>query len=553
MVEAGKGTYQGKKESDLIDEKIDEVILRALGLDDVFDLDYDTYKTLLKERMMADRMGQKMDSGESGAVTDEYKRVKTKVGRFRLNKKKINVGAFKTKTSKPASESIKPKAKMLPGSTFSPIQKSIPLKKEPEVTQQESQKEQSPSTKKEPKVAQQEPQKEKKPFTYNFKKIENILSDIIKNLKETFSFEKNTEKEKNQEEGRKKKKERESTLEKTIGVVAKIGKKILEPLKGPLDYIINWITYTFLGKVFNNILNWISNPDNSKKMMSITRFLKDWWPALVGAYVIFGTSLGGFVSKLIFTVGAFTAKMLVGAIPKLLSLAKSPLGAGALLLGAGAAIPMLMPETVNEQERKTEEKVKKQGKDKVRAELERQANNPNLYERLTGQDAEAKEQLYKIETGETKSYRKGGKVTGQSGTDIRGAGADTQLIAAQPGEIVINKPTVNALGPEFFLALNKKHGGSGANKPKMAKNIQTAAGGGLVLPAFSSGGQVGEMKGGQHLPDWMERPPTERLYGSSGDVSSKTGTRPNIVNRTPAEGGGYLGGTPKDVKSLPNL
>ena len=91
MVEAGKGTYQGKKESDLIDEKIDEVILRALGLDDVFDLDYDTYKTLLKERMMADRMGQKMDSGESGAVTDEYKRVKTKVGRFRLNKKKINV------------------------------------------------------------------------------------------------------------------------------------------------------------------------------------------------------------------------------------------------------------------------------------------------------------------------------------------------------------------------------------------------------------------------------------------------------------------------------
>ena len=234
MVEAGKGTYQGKKESDLIDEKIDEIVLRALGLDDVFDLDYDTYKTLLKERMMADRMGQKMDSGESGAVTDEYKRVKTKVGRFRLNKKKINVGAFKTKTSKPASESTKPTAlKMLPGSTFSPIQKLIPLKKEPEVTQQESQKEQSPSTKKEPKVAQQEPQKEKKPFTYNFKKIENILSDIIKNLKETFSFEKNTEKEKNQEEGRKKKKERESTLEKTIGVVAKIGQKILEPLKGP--------------------------------------------------------------------------------------------------------------------------------------------------------------------------------------------------------------------------------------------------------------------------------------------------------------------------------
>jgi hypothetical protein len=66
MVEAGKGTYEGKKGTDLIEEKIDEVILRALGLQEVFDLDYDTYKTLLKERMMADRMGQKMDSGEAG-------------------------------------------------------------------------------------------------------------------------------------------------------------------------------------------------------------------------------------------------------------------------------------------------------------------------------------------------------------------------------------------------------------------------------------------------------------------------------------------------------
>ena len=37
----------------LVSEKIDERILRLLGLEDVFDIDYDTYLTLLKEAIVA--------------------------------------------------------------------------------------------------------------------------------------------------------------------------------------------------------------------------------------------------------------------------------------------------------------------------------------------------------------------------------------------------------------------------------------------------------------------------------------------------------------------
>jgi len=521
MVEAGKGTYQGKSQNDLIEEKIDEVVLRALGLDDVFDLDYGTYQTLLKERMMADRMGQKMDTSEVEAVTNEYKRIKGKVGRFRLKREKISANAFKTRVTK-STAPIAQTTRMLPGTTFAkPAQPKLlkPVPIDVATTERGG-----------PIVSSPPGALAKKSYTYNFKKIEGGLDDIIKSLKGSDNFEKEKEKKRKQEEGRKKKKDRESTLEKTIGAIAKIGKKILEPLKGPLDYIINWIKWTFLGKVVHNLLNWMSDPANTKKMESIGRFMKDWWPALVGAYLIFGNSLGRFVSKLIFTVGAFTARMTLAAIPKLLKVIRSPLGMGAMLFGAGAAIPMLMPETVDEQERKTDKAVAEKGKDKVRAELERKANNPNVFERLTGQDAEAKEQLYKMDTGQTKSYgfAKGGKVTTQSGTDIKGAGVDTQLIAARPGEVVINKPTVDALGAPFFLALNQKYGGTNANKPKLAKNVQSAAFGGMVLPAFANGGRIMDDRDDGPLPNARGLNPVAQLRKHFNNFIRSRGADPGF-------------------------
>ena len=81
-------------------------------------------------------------------------------------------------------------------------------------------------------------------------------------------------------------------------------------------------------------------------------------------------------------------------------------------------------------------------------------------------------------------------ISSGSGEKVSGAGPDTQMIAARPGEIVINRETVNAVGADHFLGLNRLFGGPGANKPKTA-SVQAASGGGYVLPAFSSGGMVG--------------------------------------------------------------
>ena len=58
-------------------ESIDERILRIIGLEDIFDIDYETYLTLLKEAMVKARMPKtKLSSEESDLLLDEFKKSK---------------------------------------------------------------------------------------------------------------------------------------------------------------------------------------------------------------------------------------------------------------------------------------------------------------------------------------------------------------------------------------------------------------------------------------------------------------------------------------------
>jgi hypothetical protein len=387
----------------------------------------------------------------------------------------------------------------------------------------------------------------------NVKIIRKTVDSIFKTLSDQNKFfGKQAERERKALENQRRAGKEEKLEEGKDKKFKKAFEKTVKPFSNILDGILNYLTALFLGRAFVKLMNWFGDPDNQSKIESIGRFLKDWWPALLGAYLIFGNSLTRFAIGFIAKIGMWTARMAVAIIPKLLgAIAKNPKAAAAVgLFTAGATIPMLFPQTVNEQERATEKAVAEKGADKVRAELERKANNPNFYERLTGQDAEAREQLSKMETGETKSYgfRRGGKITTQSGKDIKGAGVDTQLIAARPGEVVINKETVDRVGAGFFLSLNKKYGGPNANKPKVAKNVQAASGGGLVLPAFANGGMVGEKNevpiGGTYMGQRGKR--LERSYeglsqkqstgslltdpiGALGRIASRSGVSiPNI-------------------------
>ena len=630
--------YEGVRETDLVDEDISETILRALGLEDVFDIDYGTYRTLLKERMMADRMGQPMDSSEAEAVTEEFKRVKGKVGRFRI---KVRSGEI----SSPVG-----------GGAGSGGMKNFLALKGPDTPAPEETPEAESSDQK-------------------FNKINSILDEILSTIKNSFKFDRSSDKKKKQQQDRDRKQSREDKLEKGSGaakVLTGIGAAILKPLQGPLDYLLNFIKYTFLAKVVKNLFTWFSDPQNQKKLSSVFRFLKDWWPAMVAAYLIFGNGLSRGILKLTAILVKGAARLLKVALPKLMSLiARNPKAAAATaLFTAGATVPLLFPNTVNEQERKIEAKPGTDA-DKIEA-LKEQKQNLNPLQNLQGVGPEIDEQISKLETGETKSYNSGGAVkseskespnklnpdnflpflapllgpaapmlmpfmadgigekikenpmmlaamgpaalpfmmmqkdkistasnqqkdpardiTTNSGTDVTGAGVDTQLvpanpgdivmnketvdavgprtfdtiaansgakitgagpdtqmIAARPGEVIINKETVNRVGAGHFLGMNKKYGGSNANKPKTAK-VQSAMGGGFVLPTFQGGGMVGG-------PSMMELPSTDTPaaepsedYKNEGNSPANTENKRLLKKRTEQQGIMSTGGNGSTAK-----
>ena len=102
-----------------VTETIDERVLRLLGLLDVFDLDYDTYYTLLKEELVKVTSSKKqIPAEEFDILKDELKRVRGKKGRFKPKKKKpINANNISNLNS------FKSAQKLLPGTAIAPNQK----------------------------------------------------------------------------------------------------------------------------------------------------------------------------------------------------------------------------------------------------------------------------------------------------------------------------------------------------------------------------------------------------------------------------------------------
>ena len=78
-----------------------------------------------------------------------------------------------------------------------------------------------------------------------------------------------------------------------IEVGAKLGE---QELKKYINYEIKYI-FNSEDKVITRLVKWFSNPQNQDKIKNIVRFLKDWWPTMLAAYLLFGNS---FVLILIF-------------------------------------------------------------------------------------------------------------------------------------------------------------------------------------------------------------------------------------------------------------
>jgi len=432
-----------------VSEKIDERILRLLGLTDVFDLDYDTYMTLLKEALVSG--SRRLPLEELALLADERKRVRGKKGRLKPKPKKITAGSVATtKFLKPSVQPISTPLLAPAGGVQAPEVQPVNLT----------------------------------PLQGPLESIKKILSSFLDFRKDASEDER-----KNYEEKRRQKREEGlENVKKGMSAVSDAVKKFVSPFQNIMDRIMRFIFFTLLGRAFTQLIDWFRDPKNKKKVESLKRFIKDWWPSLVGAFVLFFTPFGKFVRGILRIVGGLTGK-LISAIPRIAGAVK---GLSRVLLNPWVAVPAAavgLAVAANEitGQRKA---ASVQAENKAKAQTG-QGLGVQGTDTMTDTTPSVGSMGPTTPYGMLQGAARGGPVMhGYGGIDqntgqrVSGFGPDTQLIAAMPGEVVINKPTVDALGADTFLSLNKYYGGSGANQPRVGRF------------AFRSGGIVGMQGGG---------------------------------------------------------
>ena len=497
--------YEGTKKQDLVSETIDDRILKLIGLEDIFDFTYEEYKDLLREKLSESRAGKPLPSEEDQILVGEYKRVKDKVGKFKVKKKKIS--SENIKTTGPVK--VSKEKYFLAGTAV------IPQRQPKEDAKIETN---DTSNKTSLKIID------------SLKRIFSVLSNQYKQSV------KNSESERKSKE-RKGREEKENTLETSIQKLSSTVKKIFTPVQGILDRIIKFITFTLLGRAVGRLLDWFGDPKNRKKIDSIKRFLKDWWPTLLAAFILFATPFGLFVRSFIGVVARFIPKLL-GLIPKLRNIIKmnkmpkGPKGKNPLLsfvanplfwFPAGVTAGAALANEVTGQRKsagvQAENKAKAQTGQGIGLQgvggvgdmgpttpyglTQGASSGAKIFDgfpkNLQGADSGAKifdrssESVQGADSG-TKIFN--GIVDNNTGTKISGAGKDTQYlpniagggVAVAPGELVLTKEQQSQIASDTGVhpASYVPNGTKFVNP----SNIQTASIGGKI-EGFKTGGVIG--------------------------------------------------------------
>ena len=272
-----------EKQEEIASDEIDEVIARALGLEDTSDIDYETYKTLLREKMASGRMtGSEMSSEETELFTNEYKRVKGKTGRFVVRVSGTN---FDKVVNRPRTRSI--------GSAMGAI-----IRVGNQEEQEEEEKEQ---------VIQSIPD--------SFVKIAAALDSINAVLERQLAIDQKTADAENkaaldaQRAAKEKEKEKKKPSFSLGGMLGGIVKKI--PF---LDRIKTYLTNVAVGSAVLAFVKWLEDPANQRRIDEFSNFMTKTLP------IIFG----GLLALLALDIGAKLLTAL-GALKGLFAFLTSPL------------------------------------------------------------------------------------------------------------------------------------------------------------------------------------------------------------------------------------
>jgi hypothetical protein len=287
---------------------------------------------------------------------------------------------------------------------------------------------------------------------------QEILKDILKNIisiRESLGNQKKLEDKNNKKERKDSEKDKRSKKENKLesnvfkGIKKSIS-KVLAPVKGMFDKILNYLSTVFLGAIAVKIFDWFTDEKNKEKISTVFRFIKDWWPSLLGALILFGGALLGPVGLIVGITG-----LAVFFIPKLIDATKQLLGFGS----------------------QTEDDAKKAEKD-----LKEATDDINVDSILPEELKEADKKLEETKNlKEPVQMNKGGSVPGS------GPNKDTVPAMLAPGEFVMSRGAVSKFGMNTMKSMNAAGGGSG---------IPSLMGNGLL--GYSQGGSPGTEPGGRN-------------------------------------------------------
>jgi len=343
--------------------------------------------------------------------------------------------------------------------------------------------------------------------------ILKIVTSIRDTLIEKNEFDVGQSKKDSQTAERTKRAKKEKGLESGIFKgLAKATEKVLAPVKGMFEKIFDFIKTVILGNIVMNILKWMGDKKNKGKIDNLIRFFKDFWPAIVGAYLLFGTKFGGLIR----TIGGWALKIIRFAVPKLMRfVSRNPKAAAALAVAGG--VGMLGARILTGTE--------------VGADEEEGEQTPEQQQEAEFKAAQTTATESLKEAEEPAKMSKGGKVPGSGNKD-------TVPAMLTPGEFVMSKGAVSKYGTNTLASMNSMGGGT---------NIPSLMGGGVL--GFSGGGSVSkdEEPGGRN-----KTKSDDEGGGFLGGIGKMFGLgKPSTIQSTPTKDNdndkGSGGGSLKDL------
>ena len=338
--------------------------------------------------------------------------------------------------------------------------------------------------------------------------LDNIL-ELIRNEQKEEDRLLNAERKRRENQKRSKK---ESGLEKVGKSIKEKGKKVIDSIKSPFEKLIDALKTLLFGKIVIDLFSWFQNPDNNKKVQTIFRFLKDWWPTLLTGLILFGATLLGPTGLVIAGVA-----LVVGFLPRIIDGIKQLFGfkkeieadadgANKELAAQEKEVDKLEPETLEPETPETLKPAQQTG-DKLASAPEPQTKEPPV------------------------QMKEGGNVPGS------GPNKDTIPAMLAPGEFVMSKGAVNKFGSDTMASMNAM--GGGTNRPMLVNNVVHA----------STGGQMGDKKepGGRNK---TSAPKSTPKMDTGGTKKPKNKRGSGVKNRTEGGGTQFFAGLGKGISDF---